>query len=77
MCLGITKAVADSTRRHDLVGCVGDEEFLIILPGCGQPSASEFADRIRLSVGDNWIDTTVDPLSVTTSIDATTVSKVA
>ena len=77
MCLGITKAVTDSTRRHDLEGGVGGEEFLIILPGCSQASASEFADRIRLSVGDNWIDATVDPLSVTTSIDATTRSKAA
>jgi len=75
MCLGITKAVADSTRRHDLVGGVGGEEFLIILPGCSQASASEFAARVRLAVGDNLIDTPVGPLSVNASIGATTWSK--
>ena len=75
MCLGITKAVADSTRRKDLVGRVEGQEFLIILPGCDQASASEFADRVRLEAGGNLIDIPVGPLSVNTSIGATTWSK--
>ncbi|WP_455388271.1 sensor domain-containing diguanylate cyclase [Petrachloros mirabilis] len=68
----VAKRIQEATRRYDLVGRVGGEEFLIILPRCDEASASEFAERIRLAVGGNPIDTPAGPLSVTISIGATT-----
>jgi diguanylate cyclase (GGDEF)-like protein len=68
----VAKRIQETIRRYDLVGRVGGEEFLIILPKCDEASASEFAERIRLAVGGNSIDTPIGPLSVTISIGATT-----
>jgi diguanylate cyclase (GGDEF)-like protein len=68
----VAKRIQEATRRYDLVGRVGGEEFLIILPGCDEASASEFAERIRLAVSGNSIDTPAGPLAVTISIGATT-----
>jgi diguanylate cyclase (GGDEF)-like protein len=66
------KRIQAAARQYDLVGRVGGEEFLIILPGCDEAKASEFAERIRCAVGDTPFDTTAGALSVTVSLGATT-----
>jgi len=68
----VAKRIREATRRYDLVGRVGGEEFLIFLPSCDEASASEFAERIRLAAGGSSIDTPVGPLFVTIRIGATT-----
>lgn len=37
-------------RSYDLLGRVGKDEFLVGLPGCGSPSATMLAERIRAEV---------------------------
>lgn len=71
----VAKRIQEAARRYDLVGRVGGEEFLIILPGCNEASASEFAERIRFAICGTPIDTQAGPLAVTVSIGATTWSK--
>ncbi|HSB43783.1 MAG TPA: diguanylate cyclase [Nitrospira sp.] len=68
----VAKRVQEAARRYDLVGRVGGEEFLVLLPGCDEASASEFAERIRFAICGTPIDTQVGPLTVTVSIGATT-----
>ncbi|HLZ33237.1 MAG TPA: diguanylate cyclase [Nitrospira sp.] len=64
--------IREAVRRYDLVGRVGGEEFLIILPGCDEGATAEFAERIRCAVAGNAIETSAGPLSVTISIGAAT-----
>ena len=64
--------IREAARRYDLVGRVGGEEFLIILPGCDDNATAEFAERIRCAIAGNPIDTQAGPLSVTISIGAAT-----
>ncbi len=68
----VARRIQEAARRYDLVGRVGGEEFLVLLPGCDEASASEFAERIRFAIGGTPIDTQAGPLSVTVSIGATT-----
>ena len=62
--------IREAARRYDLVGRVGGEEFLIILPGCDERAAAEFAERIRYAIGSESIESQAGPLSVTVSIGA-------
>lgn len=64
--------IREAARRYDLVGRVGGEEFLIILPGCDERAAAEFAERIRYAIGSESIESQAGPLSVTVSIGAAT-----
>lgn len=68
----VARRIRETARRYDLVGRVGGEEFLIILPGCDQESTSEIAERIRSAIGDVPIDAQGGSLSVTVSIGAAT-----
>lgn len=44
-------------RDYDFIGRYGGEEFLVILPECTLDYASAFAERLRLSVSSESIDT--------------------
>jgi len=46
----VAKACADAVRRHDVVGRIGGEEFLVVLPRSGLKEACDVAERIRKSV---------------------------
>jgi diguanylate cyclase (GGDEF)-like protein len=67
----VTRRIGDAARRYDLLARVGGEEFLMVLPGCNEGTAAEFAERIRSAVGDVSIQTPAGPLTVTISIGAT------
>jgi diguanylate cyclase (GGDEF)-like protein len=41
------KCVQDNTRELDIVGRIGGEEFVVLLPGSNQGSAQETADRLQ------------------------------
>jgi diguanylate cyclase (GGDEF)-like protein/PAS domain S-box-containing protein len=41
------KCVKDNTRELDIVGRIGGEEFVVLLPGSNQGSAQETADRLQ------------------------------
>lgn len=55
-------------RPTDLIGRVGGEEFLIVLPNLGQDDALQVAERIRLSAQSQAISTEKGKISFTVSI---------
>jgi diguanylate cyclase (GGDEF)-like protein len=54
-------------RSYDSIGRYGGEEFLIILPECYLEYAAYFAERLRLSISSNSIDTPEGMIPVTVS----------
>ena len=67
----VTRRIGEVARRYDLLARVGGEEFLMVLPGCNEDTAAEFAERIRSAVGDVAICTPAGSLIVTISIGGT------
>lgn len=55
-------------RSYDFIGRYGGEEFLVILPECCLECAAAFAERLRLSVNSNSIDTPEGMIPVTISL---------
>ncbi len=69
------RRIQETARRYDLVGRIGGEEFLVILPGCGEVAAAEIAERIRYAIAGDSFDTQTGPLSITLSLGVATCSK--
>ncbi len=65
--------VGASMRNFDLMGRVGGEEFLAILPDTGLDTALMVAERLRVAIADRSFPITVPggPLQVTTSVGVT------
>jgi diguanylate cyclase (GGDEF)-like protein len=59
-------------RPYDYIGRYGGEEFLVILPECSMESAAAFAERLRLSVSIDSIDTPKAMIPVTISLGVAT-----
>ena len=55
-------------RTYDFVGRYGGEEFLIIMPSCEPNDLRIGAERLRSSIADQPIDTSVGPLTSSISI---------
>jgi diguanylate cyclase (GGDEF)-like protein len=66
------RRIRETARRYDLVGRVGGEEFLVILPGCDQVATAEIAERIRSAISDAPVDASAGSLPVTVSLGAAT-----
>lgn len=62
------RALLEQTRRQDVVGRLGGEEFAIVLPEAGREAARELGERIR--AGMDELDVSVDgaPVRVTASL---------
>ena len=54
-------------RPYDLLGRYGEEEFLVIAPGCDLTTAGQLADRLRRAVGADTIAAYGRSVSVTVS----------
>lgn len=65
------RRLRDAVRVYDLVGRVGGEEFLIVLPGCNRADVLVLGERIRARISDTPIETPSGPLPVTVSVGAT------
>jgi len=65
------RRLQDAARRYDLVGRIGGEEFLVMIPACDLLSAGEFAERLRSAVSDRPIETPAGPLTITVSLGVT------
>jgi diguanylate cyclase (GGDEF)-like protein len=62
-------------RAYDFIGRYGGEEFLIILPDCSCEYAAAFAERLRLSISSDSIDTSEGMIPVTISLGVAASSK--
>jgi diguanylate cyclase (GGDEF)-like protein len=54
-------------RSYDFIGRYGGEEFLFVLPECCQDCAAAFAERLRLYVSSDSIDTPEGMIPITIS----------
>jgi diguanylate cyclase (GGDEF)-like protein len=54
-------------RSYDFIGRFGGDEFMVILPDCSLEYAAAFAERLRLSVSSDSIDTPEWRIPVTLS----------
>jgi diguanylate cyclase (GGDEF)-like protein/PAS domain S-box-containing protein len=71
----VARRFIKSVRPYDLVGRLGGEEFLIVLPGCSAPDASARADQLREAIAASPMPTTVGPLAMTISIGVVAVQE--
>jgi diguanylate cyclase (GGDEF)-like protein len=62
-------------RSYDFIGRFGGEEFLVILPDCSLEYATAFAERLRLTVSSDSIDTPEERIPVTLSFGVAVSSK--
>jgi diguanylate cyclase (GGDEF)-like protein len=62
-------------RSYDYIGRYGGDEFLVVLPECCQESATSFAERLRLSLNGDGIDTSDGMTPVSISIGVAVNSK--
>jgi diguanylate cyclase (GGDEF)-like protein/PAS domain S-box-containing protein len=69
--------IRSSLRPYDIVGRYGGEEILIILPGCDECGAANFAERIRHCISDSMIETQKGPVAVSLSLGVTCTNGVA
>ncbi|MBF0450389.1 MAG: diguanylate cyclase [Candidatus Magnetomorum sp.] len=62
------------TRQYDAIGRYGGEEFIIILPQCGEQEVLSVAERLRKSICSNAFETTSGPINASISLGATWVT---
>jgi len=58
-------------RPYDTIGRYGGEEFLIVMPGCDEPTAAQRAEGIRRSVGKAEIIAAGQAISLTVCMGVT------
>jgi diguanylate cyclase (GGDEF)-like protein len=63
-------------RSYDYIGRYGGDEFLVVLPECRLESAAVFAERLRLSISSNSIETPEGMMPVSISFGVAVSSKV-
>lgn len=63
----VAASAKGAVRRSDLVGRLGGEEFIVLLPSADQAVAMEIAERIRRDIETGGTDGPTDP-KVTTSV---------
>ncbi len=68
----VAQKMHSMVRAYDSIGRYGGEEFLIILPECGLDCAATFAERLRLYIGRDGIDTPDGMIRVTISLGVAT-----
>jgi two-component system, cell cycle response regulator len=66
----VTQRILRAVRSYDAVGRYGGEEFLIVLPGCGQDEIDQSAERIRSAVDSGPMLVNGTTLSITASLGA-------
>jgi diguanylate cyclase (GGDEF)-like protein len=66
----VVERLKDAVREKDVIGRVGGEEFLVILPGCDAAQIAKSAERMRSAVACRPISAGELEISVTVSIGA-------
>ncbi|NLM05789.1 MAG: sensor domain-containing diguanylate cyclase [Tissierellia bacterium] len=67
----VSKTFLSATRKNDLVGRWGGEEFLIIFPGINESDLIKISEKIRMLVENSILRENEQNLKVTISIGAT------
>lgn len=70
--LSMMQTISRSLREEDIVGRIGGEEFVVILPNADADGAMEVAERVRTAMQGTVIDPDRLPLSLTVSVGITT-----
>ncbi len=68
-----TQRIQSAVRSYDAFGRYGGEEFLILVPGCGEQDLVRQAERLRTAVAASPFDIDGAAVSLTVSIGATSV----
>lgn len=63
----VAQAATESVRSTDMVGRLGGEEFVVLLPGAGEAAAIALVDRLRRAIAERRTEG-AEGLSVTASI---------
>jgi len=71
----ITNTAHDFVRENDMLGRIGGEEFLIVLPKTSKPQAGEIAERIRAAIASQKIELEEGVLEVTASFGVASFSE--
>jgi diguanylate cyclase (GGDEF)-like protein len=66
--LSVAKRMHSLMRPYDAIGRYGGEEFLIILPDCCSDCSFAFAERVRIILSSERIDTPEGKIAVTISL---------
>lgn len=66
----IGQRLAATTRRTELAARIGGEEFAIVLPDAAEADLAGALERMRRLIGDEPVETSVGPLTVTASLGA-------
>jgi diguanylate cyclase (GGDEF)-like protein/PAS domain S-box-containing protein len=59
--------IKDNIRELDVIGRIGGEEFVILLPGSNHKSAQKTADRLQKLIANNVTATSMGDISITVS----------
>ena len=68
----VSKLLADSARKSDVVGRLGGEEFVFLLAETGELGAIQYAERLRADIADLTIQYEDKEVKVTASFGITT-----
>lgn len=63
-----SKLMTDTIRSSDICGRTGGEEFAILLPNTQLKEAAEVAEKLRITIADNPVNTPERSFKITTSI---------
>ncbi len=66
----VTRRLGEGVRPYDLVGRVGGEEFLLVLPDCDPGETVRLGERLRVRMSDEPVLYEGESISVTVSIGA-------
>ncbi|MFQ5556497.1 MAG: GGDEF domain-containing protein, partial [Acidimicrobiales bacterium] len=64
----VSTRIREATRRGELCARLGGEEFAVVLPDTDQEEVAATAERFRHLIGDEPVDTSIGPLTITVSI---------
>jgi diguanylate cyclase (GGDEF)-like protein len=64
----VARRLSSAVRDYDVVGRVGGEEFLIVIPGCGAANAAGQAERLRACINRQPVDAPEGATPVTLSL---------
>ena len=70
----VARRIATGLRPPDIFGRYGGEEFLFILPQCGQAEAIQVAERVRQCVSATTVEGAFGQVQITISIGVASIS---